>query len=170
MINMKSFNIILVFLIFFGSALTYDLEAQQGENYESEENMAFYGDSFELNDANNSEQVLDIFSNMTDGETSPVKFRGEVSSVCQVKGCWMVLELEGDEQLQVTFKDYSFFVPTDIVGKEVVVKGEAMVAVISEEERRHYAKDAGKSEEEIQAITGSKKSYALTASGVMIEN
>ena len=47
-----------------------------------------------------------------------MQLQAQVASVCQVKGCWMVLDLGGGTQARVTFKDYGFFVPMDIVGKE----------------------------------------------------
>jgi len=60
-------------------------------------------------------------------------------------------------------------VPKDIAGKEVIVNGLAYVKETSVEEQRHYAEDAGKSEEEIATITSPKKSYAFEADGVLIK-
>ena len=42
------------------------------------------------------------------------KITGKVTEVCQEKGCWMKIERENGEQLMVKFKDYGFFMPTDI--------------------------------------------------------
>ena len=44
----------------------------------------------------------------------------------------MVLELTNGQQARVTFKDYGFFVPGYLVGKEVLVSGKAHVDVISD--------------------------------------
>ena len=57
----------------------------------------------------------------------------------------------------VKFKDYGFFMPKDISGKEVILNGKAYVNEVPVDEQRHYAEDAGKSEEEIAAITEPKK-------------
>ena len=41
-----------------------------------------------------------------------IKIEGQITEVCQAKGCWMIL-VEGDTYARVTFEDYSFFVPTE---------------------------------------------------------
>jgi len=69
----------------------------------------------------------------------------------------------------VKFKDYGFFVPKDIDGEEVIINGKAFVNEVSVEEQRHYAKDAGQSEEEIAAITKPKKTYSFEADGVLLK-
>ena len=50
-------------------------------------------------------------------------FRGTVTEVCKAKGCWMKVALENGEETMVKFKDYGFFVPKDMAGKEVVING-----------------------------------------------
>lgn len=101
----------------------------------------------------------------------PVKVKGNVESVCQAKGCWMniVSNQEGVEQeMFVKFKDYGFFMPKDIAGKEVIMDGYAFKEVTSVDELRHYAEDEGKSEEEIAAITEPKEELKFMASGVIL--
>ncbi len=102
--------------------------------------------------------------------TSPFtgKITGKVVEVCKEKGCWMKIEREGADPLMVKFKDYGFFMPTDIEGKDVVLDGEAQVKEVSVKQQRHYAKDAGKSEEEIQKIKASKKETQFVAKGVLV--
>jgi hypothetical protein len=58
--------------------------------------------------------------------------------------------------------------PKDIVGKTVVVDGEATVKEISEAMRKHYAEDAGKSKEEIEKIKGDTKEIIFMAKGVKV--
>ena len=96
------------------------------------------------------------------------KVSGKVVDVCQEKGCWMKLERHNGQTMMVKFKDYAFFMPKDIVGKEVVVDGEAAVKEISVKQQQHYAKDAGKSEEEIKKITTPKKELTFVAKGVLV--
>jgi len=93
---------------------------------------------------------------------------GKVVSVCQEKGCWMKIENAGGESMMVKFKDYAFFMPKDIVGKEVVLDGEASVKETSVKQLKHYAGDAGKSKEEISKITTPKKELIFTAKGVLV--
>ena len=96
------------------------------------------------------------------------KITGKVVEVCQEKGCWMKIEKADGEKLMVKFKDYGYFMPMDIVGKEVVLEGEATIKEVSVKQQQHYAKDAGKSEEEIKKITKSKKEVQFVAKGVLV--
>ncbi len=96
------------------------------------------------------------------------KITGKVVEVCQEKGCWMKIEKSDGEKLMVKFKDYGYFMPMNIVGKEVVLEGEATIKEVSVKQQQHYAKDAGKSEEEIKKITKSKKEVQFVAKGVLV--
>ena len=96
------------------------------------------------------------------------KITGKVVEVCQEKGCWMKLQKSDGAHLMVKFKDYKFFMPKDILGKEVVLEGQAVVKQVSVEQLKHYAKDAGKSEEEIEKIKESKREIQFIAAGVLV--
>lgn len=96
------------------------------------------------------------------------KISGKVVEVCQEKGCWMKVERANGEKLMVKFKDYGFFMPKDIVGKEVVLDGEATVKEVSVKQQKHYAEDAGKSKEEIAKIKEPKKELQFVAKGVLV--
>ncbi len=112
----------------------------------------------------------DLLAKMTGEENVDAKVKGTVTSVCQVKGCWITItpEKEGDPELFVKFKDYGFFMPMDIAGREVIMDGYAFVETTSVEELRHYAEDEGKSKEEIEEITEPEKQYKFMASGVLL--
>ena len=97
--------------------------------------------------------------------------KAKVSEVCQAKGCWMnLVDNNGvvQEELFVKFHDYGFFVPKDIAGREVIVEGVAYKEETSVEELKHYAEDAGKSEEEIAAITEPVSEMKFMATGVVL--
>ena len=96
------------------------------------------------------------------------KVTGKVVEVCQEKGCWMKVERSNGEKLMVKFKDYGFFMPKDIVGKDVVLDGEATYKEVSVKQLRHYAQDAGKSKEEIEKIKDPKKELQFVAKGVLV--
>ena len=98
-----------------------------------------------------------------------IKIRGEVTEVCQKKGCWMVMDLEENETMRVTFKDYGFFVPKDIGGKVAIIKGTVKREVTDVAALQHYAKDAGKDIKEIEAINEPEESLVFVAEGVIIE-
>jgi hypothetical protein len=81
----------------------------------------------------------------------------------------MKVDLENGEQVMVKFKDYGFFMPKDIAGKEVVLNGKAYVNEVPVDEQRHYAEDAGQSAEEIAKITEPKKTFSFVADGVLLK-
>jgi hypothetical protein len=98
-----------------------------------------------------------------------VTIRANVIECCQKKGCWMKVDKGNGETMMVTFKDYGFFVPLESAGKTAIMKGFAYYDTISVEMLRHYAEDAGKSKEEIEAITEPEYDIAFEASGVVLK-
>ncbi len=99
----------------------------------------------------------------------PAKVEGTVEDVCQMKGCWMKVKTGDGQSMRVSFKDYGFFVPKDIVGKTVVLEGTAETTVTPVADLRHYAEDAGKSKEEIAKITQPEKALTFVADGVIVK-
>lgn len=97
----------------------------------------------------------------------PVRVRGVINSVCQKRGCWMILQ-DGGHDVRIRFRDYAFFVPLDVAGREAVVEGTAEVKVTTEAMRRHYAEDAGKPPAEVAKIVGDETSLLLLADAVEI--
>lgn len=110
----------------------------------------------------------ELFASLAANDTIQAGFRAKVLEVCQMKGCWMRVELDGEQTVMVRFKDYGFFVPKDIAGSEVWVEGKAFVSEVPEQERRHLARDAGRTEQEVMAIRGPEKAPGFEASGVRI--
>ena len=111
--------------------------------------------------------VNDLQKQIT-GNSYTGKIKGKVVEVCQEKGCWMKLEQTDGEKLMIKFKDYGFFMPKDIVGKEVVLDGDAAVKEVSVKQQKHYAQDAGKTKEEIEKITTPKKEIQFVAKAVLV--
>ena len=105
---------------------------------------------------------------LKEGDTLNVKFASKINTVCKSKGCWMNLDLGNEQESLVKFKDYGFFMPLNSDGREVIVNGKAFVNTTSIEELRHFAKDAGKSEEEIAKITEPKYTLSFEADGVLM--
>jgi N-glycosylase/DNA lyase len=105
----------------------------------------------------------------TNGTLDDVKVVGKVETVCQAKGCWMNISSEkGAPSMHVDFKNYGFFMPKNIAGKSVVMVGKAVKEVVSVENQRHFAEDAGKSAEDVAKITQPKENVKFVASGVLI--
>jgi len=121
--------------------------------------------------ADNAIGFDDMITQISGQDSLRTKFTATVESVCQAKGCWMnLVSSEGmaDPSIFVKFKDYGFFMPLDIAGKEVIVEGVAYREVTPVDELRHYAEDEGKSEEEIMAITEPKEELKFMADGVIV--
>ncbi|MCM5663972.1 DUF4920 domain-containing protein [Galbibacter mesophilus] len=131
-------------------------------------NYEVYGDTIAINTILSPEEIQDKYKNLAVKDTVDVVFKATVKDVCQAKGCWMKLDLENGEETMVKFKDYSFFVPKDITGKQVVLGGKAFVSLMDVDEQKHYAEDAGKTPEEINAITQPLKTNSFEATGVLL--
>ena len=99
-----------------------------------------------------------------------VAVKGKVTDVCEKKGCWLTIETEDKEKFFVKMKDYAFFVPTALKGKNVVLEGNAETKTISIDEQKHYAEDAKKSAEEIAKITKPAEEIRFVATGIKVVN
>lgn len=113
--------------------------------------------------------VAEKYKDLNEGDTIDIAFSSTVNDVCKAKGCWMKVALDNEEETMVKFKDYGFFVPKDIENDTIIVQGRAYVSETSVEELRHLAEDAGKSKDEIAAITAPKKTYSFMADGVLVK-
>lgn len=135
----------------------------------SEMAYASVGIQIDDKDTFSVENMAEKFEGMKLGDTIRTKMSAKVDEVCQMKGCWMTLNLNNGNQVRVTFKDYGFFVPKDIAGKEVIINGKAFVEETSVADQKHFAEDAGKSPEEIATITAPKLTFSFEADGVLIK-
>lgn len=72
------------------------------------------------------------------GKTSVVEAR--VSRVCRKKGCFFIAQ-DGNTVVRVSFRDYGFFVPTDISGRRVTLVGELIEKTLSAKKAAHYKAD-----------------------------
>jgi len=165
---MKSFNILVVFLVLIVSCKNKQKPPEESENVQIEKNYASFGKLIDHKGAIGSEDMLDQFQSLKETDTLETKFSATVTDVCKSKGCWMKLNLKNGEEVMVKFKDYGFFVPKDIEGREVVLNGIAFVDNMSVEDQRHYAKDAGESQENIRQIKEPKRTFEFEADGVLI--
>jgi len=94
--------------------------------------------------------------------------KGKVVEVCQAEGCWIRIERADGTAMLVRAKDHAFLMPSNIVGKTVLIEGSAVVKEVSEAQRRHYAEDSGKSKEEIEKIKGPETDVQFAAKGVKV--
>lgn len=130
---------------------------------------AAFGTKITADKALTKEQMTKKYTALKKGDTIDVKFKSKIMSVCKKKGCWMKMDLADNKESFIRFKDYGFFVPLNADNSEAVVSGKAFLDVISVDELKHYAKDGGKPQEEIDKITQPKITYAFQADGVLIQ-
>jgi len=100
-----------------------------------------------------------------------LKISGQVTEVCQAKGCWMLL-VDGDVYARITFKDYGFFVPTQTSMQRTVVYGILSEETLSVHDAEHFAEDAAKAgKDSAFKFTGKAvKEYSIVAASVQLEN
>jgi hypothetical protein len=153
----KIFTIITILLVIIACK-------KESDNYRS------FGKEVTALNALEAESMTEKYETLKTNDSFDTKMIARVDEVCQMKGCWMKLNLEDGNQVMVRFKDYGFFMPKDIAGKEVIIEGKAFVKETSIEELRHYEEDAGKSAKEIALITAPKKTYAFEADGVLLKD
>jgi len=113
-------------------------------------------------------KLMEVYKNISVGDTIDIKIIGEVKEVCKNKGCWMRIELPDASETMVRFKDYGFYMPEGIEGKQVIAEGKAFIEEQSVDAQRHYAEDGGASAEEVLAITEPKLIYTFIAHGVLV--
>lgn len=104
---------------------------------------------------------------LADKATADVKVKGKVVEVCKAEGCWIRMETANGPML-IKMKDHAFMVPLALNGKTIVADGTAELKETSVEMLRHYAEDAGKTKEQIEAITAPKKEIILQAKGILV--
>ncbi len=95
-------------------------------------------------------------------QARPGKFAGRITSVCQNRGCWLVLA-DGEHHVRVA-SGHRFFLPKDTTGT-AVVHGRLSQRTLSEDFARHLAEDAG---QDPAGISGEQVEYRIDAVSVEI--
>lgn len=166
--DMKKINISIVLLLWIHFCSAQEIKGTDFESNETGAAYIAYGEKIDAEDALNDTQLSKEYATMAVADTLSTTFRATVTDVCKAKGCWMKLQLKDGQEAMVRFKNYGFFMPKDIEGREVVVNGKAFVEEMSVEDQKHYAKDGGQSEAQITEITTPKKTYGFEADGVLL--
>jgi len=160
-------NLIYVIVVF---SLIISCKKEKTTEKPSENKIAYasFGDKITADNALSKDKAFDVFKNLKKGDTVAIKFKTKINSSCKKKGCWMRLDLGDNNETLVRFKDYGFFVPLNAQGKDVIVNGKAYLDVVTVDQLRHYAKDEGLSEEEINKINDEEVTYAVESNGVLL--
>jgi len=87
-------------------------------------------------------------------------FSGRITEVCQAKGCWMMLEHDG-QAARVMFGQHAFFLPGDASGA-AVVHGVLERRELTPAQVEHFAADSGK------RLAVEPVEYRIVADGVRV--
>lgn len=96
--------------------------------------------------------------------SGPFLLQAKIDQVCKKKGCWMTIKSK-TRDMRVIFKDYSFFVPVSITGKNVLVEGSVTEKQLTLAETKHFVEDAGG---DPSKVTEPMMDYQFVASGVKV--
>lgn len=141
--------------------------AQTNQETEIRPSFESFGAEISPDDAMSPEEVIAALEGK---DSVRVKIVSNIEETCKKKGCWVTLNMgEGRDLMRVKFKDYGFFVPLDSDGRTAIMEGVAYVQTTTVEQLRHYAEDAGKTEEEIAEITEPETKLTFLADGVLLK-
>lgn len=107
--------------------------------------------------------VGELLANSEQYQGQEVVVSTRIAKVCQKKGCFFVAN-EGADSVRISFKDYSFFIPTDSGGKQVILAGVFERKPLSENKAKHLAEDLG----EEAPVNAPAFEYSIVATGVRI--
>ena len=85
-----------------------------GSNYE------VFGDSMPNKSPGLS--VINLIEQKQSNLGKEVRVSAKITRVCQTKGCFFIA-MEGEKWARITFRDYDFFVPTDVANSLVLIEG-----------------------------------------------
>lgn len=89
-----------------------------------------------------------LVENHANYEGLSVVVDARVSKICRKKGCFFIAQ-DGATTVRVTFKDYGFFVPTNISGRHVTLVGKLKRVELTEEQAAHFKSDLGSADVDI---------------------
>lgn len=106
-----------------------------------------------------------------EGKTGEMEFtfEGKLNEICSKAGCWVNIDKGNGETFMVRFKDHFTIPPDTKAGTEAYLHGVMFRDTISVDMLRHFAEDAGKSQEEIEKITEPKFELGFTADGITLK-
>jgi Domain of unknown function (DUF4920) len=142
--------------------LTFSMMAQPPKG-PANKGMTF-GEKTTVDGALNADELTTVLAAKPARE---VKVKGKVVEVCKAMGCWLKMQTANGPMI-IKMKDESFFVPLAVNGKTIVAKGAVTFKETSVEMLKHYAEDAGKTNEEIAAIKEPKKEITMEATGILV--
>ena len=77
---------------------TATLIAQKKATTFNSNDYASFGDKFKVTKVLTKKQMLEKYKTLKKGDTITVQFVSNIKAVCKKKGCWMKMELAGDDE------------------------------------------------------------------------
>lgn len=138
-------------------------QSSSSQTDSTKSNTSLYGQKFDKTIA------IDVDSALANWQshTKSVIVKGISTAVCQTEGCWFKYKT-ATEDLFVDF-DHQFKIEKNSVGKSMYATGYFYQDTVSVEMLQEWAKDDGKTVEEIAAIKEPKIELHFRAVGVEIE-
>ncbi|MBI2259076.1 MAG: DUF4920 domain-containing protein [Flavobacteriia bacterium] len=155
-----------VFLLLFTVSLLAACGEKKSEEVKAE--MSHFGPAkVQMDKAITVEEMLKQMESSKDEKY--FTFEGTIDEVCSKAGCWVNVKKPDGSTFMIRFKDH-FTIPTKTpVGTKAYFSGNAYWDTIPVDMLKHFAEDAGKTQEEIDQITESKFELAFEADGIMFE-
>ena len=125
-----------------------------------------YGEAVSLDSALTVAEVMELMQTQT---TADVVVKGTINGVCKSEGCWLTLENKNGEEFFIEIKDKAFHLPFNVEGKQAVVKGTVTKSQISVADLQAEAREEGKTEAEINAITSPADEISMEATGMQLD-
>lgn len=156
----------LILLIFIAVSCTQTQQQKGKTRAVATSSTGNFGNEFSTGNTIPATQVAGLF---TGSDTAAITISGNIAASCKHSGCWMDIDMGNGETIHVTFRDEAFTIPLDAAGKNAVAEGIAIRELIPVETLQNYAREDGKSKEEVAAITKPVFTYEFIADGVLIE-
>ncbi|MEQ1502853.1 MAG: DUF4920 domain-containing protein [Myxococcota bacterium] len=96
---------------------------------------------------------------------APVRMTGELTEVCQAKGCWAVVRDDAGHSIRITMKDHAFGIDKDTAGRSCDVQGQLVSKPVDPAQLEHFASE-GSNQPPPEA--GKTEAWQLVADAVAI--
>lgn len=165
---MNKIKYLLSLVLFFSVVTLYSQDDHAHEKVEGKQlsDGTLYG--ADINASSPILQVKDIFTDVAGYEGKTVVVEGNLSEVCKVGGCWIIVT-DGTNNIRA-LTQHKFIVPKDMdVSKNyrAIIEGEFAIKEITEDQAKHFAEESGKPTDD---IVGPQKMYRIKATGIKILN
>ena len=155
-------------VLFLATSCSSNAQTDESTKEKKEKLGKSYGpEKVDVKEAITVEEMLADF----DGKTERTEYTidAELVEVCSKAGCWVNIDKGNGDTFMVRFKDHFTIPPATEPGTEAYIHGYAYMDTISVEMLRHFAEDAGKSEEEIMSITEPEYELNFEADGITLK-